>query len=141
MPIVANSPEHGSVKVSIVYDGMCPVCNQLARTTRLQDRGGTLELIDARSDELEMIQGNDLSGVDFNEGFAVVVDGEPHLGADGAHVLALLTEPSGLFFRLFRWSMRTEKRSRILYPVLRSGRRLLLKILRIPLIADPKRER
>lgn len=120
------------MKVSIVYDGMCPVCNRLVAASRLRERTAELEVVDARVNEVDQVQGNDLSCVDFDEGFAVVVEGRVYLGADGAHVLALITQKSGVFYRVFQWMMATEQRSRIFYPVLRFGRRLLLILLRIP---------
>lgn len=127
-----NKFEH----VSIVYDGQCPVCSRLAAASRLRERTARLDLVDARAEAVDSIQGRDLSGVDFDQGFAVVVDGKVHLGADGAHVLAVLTEPSGLFYRLFQWLVGGERRSRAFYPVLRAGRNLLLRILRIPRFSD-----
>ena len=90
------------MKVSIVYDGNCPVCSRLAAASRLRDRADELKLVDARTDPVDDVQGRDLSAVDFDEGFAVIVDGRAHLGADGAHVLGMLTVPSGFFYRLFR---------------------------------------
>ena len=124
------------MKVYIVYDGKCPVCSRLAAASRLRDRADELKLVDARTDPVDNVQGRDLSAVDFDEGFAVIVDGRAHLGADGAHVLGMLTVPSGFFYRIFQWMMSTDKRARALYPVLRAGRRVLLWILRVPKIAD-----
>ena len=120
------------MKVSIVYDGMCPVCSRLAAASRLRARTDELNLIDARTDALDDVQDNDLSKVDFNQGFAVVVDGRAHLGADGAQVLAALTEPSGFWFRVFQMLVASERRSSFFYPVLRFGRSLLLRLMGIP---------
>lgn len=124
------------VHVSIAYDGECPVCRHVVRASRLRDRSASLELIDARRDPLGDVQGRSLEDVDFDEGFAVVVDGRIYHGADGAHVLAVLTEKSGVAFRVFQWLVRTEGRSRFWYPVLRAGRNVLLRILRVPRIGD-----
>jgi predicted DCC family thiol-disulfide oxidoreductase YuxK len=124
------------MKVTIVYDRECPVCRRLVTATRLKERGAELELINARRDALDDIQGADLTTLDFDEGFAVVVDGHVHHGAEGARVLALLTEPTGVMFRLFRFLVRTPGRSRVWYPVFRAGRNLLLRLLRIPTIGS-----
>jgi len=35
------------MKVSIAYDGECPVCRNVVCASRLQDRAAELELIDA----------------------------------------------------------------------------------------------
>lgn len=122
------------MQVSIVYDGQCPVCSRLAAASRLRERAAAQELIDARSVPVDDVQGNDLGDVDFNQGFAVVVNGEVHLGADGARMLALLTEPTGIFFRLFQLLVRGSRRSRFFYPLLRAGRNLLLRMMGVPQI-------
>lgn len=124
------------MKVSIAYDGKCPVCTHLARTSRLRERSAELELIDVRSQSVGAVQDQDLSGLDFDQGFAVVVDGAVHYGANGAYVLTVLTEPSGVFYRLYRFLMRTERRSAALYPLLRAGRGALLRLLGIPKIGS-----
>ena len=124
------------MKVTIVYDRECPVCRRLVTATRLKERGAELELINARRDVLDDIQGADLTTLDFDEGFAVVVDGHVHHGAEGARALALLTEPTGVMFRLFRFLVSTPARSRFWYPVFRAGRNLLLRLLRIPTIGS-----
>ncbi|MDQ2069193.1 DCC1-like thiol-disulfide oxidoreductase family protein [Natronospira bacteriovora] len=126
------------MKVSIVYDGRCPICRRLVAASRLRQRGAQLDAIDARTAPLDDIQGLDLRGLDLDEGFAVITDGELHYGARGARMLALLSEPSGLFFRLFRTLNASERRSAMSYPLLRVGRRLLLTLLRVPPIRTDK---
>lgn len=124
------------MNVSIVYDGFCPVCSRLVAASRLRQRAEKLDLVDARTEPVEDIQGQDLSSLDFDAGFAVVIDGAVHFGAEGARVLAAITEPRGLFFRVFQWLVRTEARSRFWYPVLRTSRRILLLVLRVPRFRD-----
>lgn len=120
------------MKVSIVYDGFCPVCSRLVAASRLRERASKLELLDARTQPVDDVQGLDLSELDFDQGFAVVTDGEVHFGADGARVLAVLTEPSALFYRMFQLLVRTAPRSRFWYPVFKAGRRVLLFVMRVP---------
>lgn len=120
------------MKVSIVYDGECLVCRRIITGVRLRQRTAQLDLIDARLSPVSDIQGQDLRALDFDEGFAVVVDGEVYHGAAGARMLALLVEPTGLAAQVFRHLMTGERRSRTVYPVLRASRNLLLRILRIP---------
>ncbi|NBD95857.1 MAG: DUF393 domain-containing protein [Gammaproteobacteria bacterium] len=124
------------MRVVIVYDGQCPVCTRLTRAARLRDRASELELIDARGSPLHDIESNDLSQVDFDRGFAVIVDGRVFCGADGARALALITEPTGVFYWLFQLLTRGEKRSRVFYPVMRAGRSLLLRIMGVPRFSE-----
>ena len=121
-----------AVNVSIVYDGLCPVCRHVARASRLRERTALLELVDARTQPVVNVQGRDLGGLDFNQGFAVVVDGTVHFGADAAQVLAALTERGGSGYRVFRYLVRTEARSRFFDPVFKAARRVLLFMLRVP---------
>ena len=120
------------MKVSVVYDGLCPVCSHVTSAARLQDRASKLELIDARIQPISDVQQNDLTGVDLDSGFAVVVDGQVHLGAEAANVLAAITVPGSPGYRVFRWLVGSERRSRLFYPLLRFARNLLLRILRVP---------
>ena len=46
------------------------------------------------------------------------------------HALARTTSASGMFGHINRWLFGSQRRSRILYPLLRSARKLLLKALR-----------
>lgn len=122
------------MKVTIVYDGKCPVCSRLVAAARLRKRAASLILLDARTESVTDVHGIDLSGLDFDQGFAVVVDGEVHHGAEGGRALAVLTEPSGVLYRTFQWLMVTEQRSRFWYPILRAGRYMLLRLMRVPRI-------
>ena len=128
------------MKVSIVYDGKCPVCRNVVAATRLRERTHKLELIDARKHPIPLVQGQNVRHLDFNEGFAVVVNGEVFHADEGAHMLAMLSQPSGIAFRIFRFLVLTKKRSRFWYPLLKLGRRLLLKILRIPEISSEQEQ-
>lgn len=123
--------------VSIVYDGKCPICRRVATGARVYQRNANLELVDARSGNLGDIQGRDLTAMDFDEGFAVVVDGGVYHEAEAARVLAVLTKPHGVGYRVFRHLMRTESRSEYWYPVLKSARRRLLFLMRVPPINQP----
>ncbi len=121
------------MEVSIVYDGDCPVCRHVVSMARLRERMGTVALIDARREPVSDIQGRSLGHIDFDSGFVVVVDGVVHEGSEAAHVLAGLTQPKGLSFSIFRWLMRSERRSRLFYPVLARARQLLLRMMGVPL--------
>ena len=57
----------------------------------------------------------------------LVADGTFHYGADAIHALAQLRP--GAASALNRWLFGSLRRARILYPWLRSGRNVLLKVL------------
>ncbi len=119
-----NEPE-----ILLIYDKQCPVCDAYCRALYRTEPGGSLRLIDAR-EPTALMQEITRQGLDIDQGMVVKVDGTLHYGANAIHVLARLSRAPGIFSRLNRWLFRTERRSRIVYPMLRSARNLLLKAMR-----------
>ncbi|WP_448586101.1 DCC1-like thiol-disulfide oxidoreductase family protein [Thermaurantiacus sp.] len=123
-----TQPEAGREAPWLVYDRDCPFCAAYVKLLRLRGTVGQIHLIDARGGgpEVERIR---RVGLDLDEGMVLQLDGRLHHGEAAIHALALLTTPSGVFNRLMRWVFRSEARSRLLYPVLRSSRNAALRIL------------
>jgi predicted DCC family thiol-disulfide oxidoreductase YuxK len=112
----------------IVYDGQCPFCSRYVALLRLREALGRVELVDARQggpivDEIQR------AGIDLNEGMVLKMDGELHHGDECIHRLALLSTPAGWFNQLNGALFRHQRTARILYPVLRTGRNLTLRLL------------
>ena len=129
--------------VVLVYDRQCPVCDVYCRLTRVSEDAGRLVLVDAR-DGGPVMEEITAAGLDIDEGMVLKVGGELYYGAEAIHRLSLLSTRSGVFNRLAHWSFRSSRRSRVLYPWLRSCRNLLLKLLRrsrINNLEQPGRER
>lgn len=124
-------------KLLILYDGACPFCGAYVSLLRLRSMF-TVELLSARSDDARVTYFRN-SGYRLDEGMLVVIDGIVHVGADAMNVLALLSESGGTLNRLQRIVFSRRWLSRLLYPGLRFGRRLMLWIRRVPLI-DASRE-
>lgn len=113
----------------LIYDGECPFCSQYARLTRLRSSMGGLELINARDggprvDEVRAL------GLQLDEGMVLQMGDSIYHGADCLHRLALMSSRSGVFNGLTYAIFKNEQLSRALYPVLRAGRNLTLKLLR-----------
>jgi hypothetical protein len=68
-------------------------------------------------------------GLDIDEGMVLKKEGRIYYGADAIHELARLGDRTETFDRINARVFETNRRSRILYPLLRSLRNLLLKIL------------
>ena len=60
----------------------------------------------------------------------LIVGDRMYYGADAIHTLSTMGTRSGVFNRLAYWCFRSRAASSVVYPVLRSCRNLLLKILR-----------
>lgn len=116
-------------KIYLVYDTECPACDQYCRLVRIRESVGELVLVDAREPGPLMDEVT-AAGLDIDQGMVLKLDHRLYYGADAIHMLALLGSPSGVFNRLNRWLFGSRYLSRVLYPMLRACRNLLLKLLR-----------
>jgi predicted DCC family thiol-disulfide oxidoreductase YuxK len=118
-----NAPE-----ILLVYDRECPVCNAYCSMARIRASVGELRLVNAR-DASAVMDEITLKGLDIDQGMVLKVDDSLYYGSDAIHALSLLSSRSGVFNRLTYWVFRSECLSRVLYPVLRFFRNLLLMLL------------
>jgi predicted DCC family thiol-disulfide oxidoreductase YuxK len=117
-----------TAEVVVVYDKQCPACDYYCNMVRIKESVGRLVLIDAR-DGGPIVDEITAKGLDIDQGMVVKVGGEMYYGSDAIHVLALMGTNKGFFNRLCYWSFRSKAVSSVLYPILRAGRNLLLKLL------------
>ena len=115
--------------ILLVYDTECPACDYYCNLARIRESVGNLVLVDAREggpimDEITA------AGLDIDQGMVLKVGDRLYYGADAIHTLSLMGTRSGVFNRLTYLLFRSKRVSAVLYPVLRAGRNLLLKILR-----------
>ena len=115
-------------EILLVYDKECPVCDNYCRLVRIEESAGELKLIDARESS-EVLDEITALGLDIDQGMALKTEGEIYYGADAIHALALISSRSSVFNRLNYLMFFSKRVSRVLYPALRGGRNLLLKIL------------
>ena len=134
MPALDEAPAGGTGAKSeasgnwLIYDGECPFCSRYVEFLRLKENAGPLKLVDAREGGPERDEVS-RAGYDLNEGMVLKLSGRLYHGDDCIHALALLSAPTSLFSRFNGWVFRSRKRSAILYPVLRTGRNLTLRLL------------
>ncbi|AWX99042.1 hypothetical protein A8139_02790 [Marinomonas primoryensis] len=115
-------------QILLIYDKECPACHFYCQIVRIRQSVGELVLIDARENP-EVLQEVTAQGLDIDQGMVLKMDGQLYYGADAIHLLALLSGRSGVFNRLNYWLFSSKKVAAILYPILRSCRNVLLKIL------------
>lgn len=119
---------NSDAQVLVVYDKQCPACDYYCNLVRIRESVGHLVLVDARAGGAIMDEIT-AKGLDIDQGMVVKVGDEIYYGADAINVLALMGTNRGFFNRLAYWFFRSRAISRVLYPVLRACRNLLLKIL------------
>jgi predicted DCC family thiol-disulfide oxidoreductase YuxK len=112
----------------LVYDGGCPVCSSYVRYVRIKESAGELTLVNGREGGA-WVERVKQAGLNLDEGMVLFYGGRAYHGADCIHMLALLSSGFGPFNRLNAIAFRSPTVSRILYPMLRAGRNLLLRIL------------
>ncbi len=100
----------------IVYDGDCPFCSSYIKLLRLREQFD-VRLVDARREPEFAAQ----YGLDLNEGMVVDMNGEVH---HGARAVALLSRLSSRINPL-----RSDRVADAVYPFLRFGRNVALKVL------------
>lgn len=122
------SGSNADAGVTLVYDGDCPVCQTFARRYRVQEGSGQINLVDARQAP-DRVRELEACGLSLDEGLVVETAGRRYHGAQAMHYLALSGSAAGGFNRLNGWLFRREAVARALYPLLRFGRRLLLRAL------------
>lgn len=115
-------------KIFLIYDKQCPACNNYCQIVRIKKSIGDLELINAR-DKSDIMDNITKQGLDIDQGMVLKIDEQLYYGSDAIHALALISSQSGIFNRFNYWIFRSKRISRLLYPVLRFFRNLLLKLL------------
>lgn len=113
--------------VAVVYDGHCPFCTQYVKMLRLKAVSSEVELVDARSDHPLARWAR--RRFDLDDGMAVRIHGEWRVGSDAVHALALLTGPSSMLNRLHYEIFRHQRASAAIYPFLRAGRNLAIRLI------------
>jgi predicted DCC family thiol-disulfide oxidoreductase YuxK len=120
------------MKLTIVYDGACPFCDDYARHQKLRSAVQDLELIDARRHP-DMLRRLAIEPGWLEQGMVVIADGDRHHGADAMHALSRICDPpQRAWVRWLARASRSRAIARALYPTLRLGRRAALAVLRIP---------
>jgi len=123
----------------IVYDGACPFCTAYLSILRLRE-SMHVELLSARSND-ERIEKFIVLGYRLDDWLLAQLDGVIYIGADAVHQLAAISNRFGTFNRIQRLVFAKRWVARVVYPLLRFGRRLVLLVLRIPSIENLLNER
>ncbi len=112
----------------VVYDGECPFCTAYVRLLRLKEAVAPVALVDARQ-RPDVIAEMKARGLDINKGMLAIYGSQVHAGGDAMTLLSLLSTRSGLMNRVMAWLFANPSRSACLYPALRGGRDLALRLL------------
>jgi len=112
----------------VVYDGECPFCAAYVRLLRLKDAVAPVLLVDARQ-RPDVTAEMAARGLDINKSMLAIYGSRIHAGGEAMTLLSLLSTRSGGMNRLMAWLFASPARARFLYPALRAGRNLALRLL------------
>ena len=123
-----NRPKPIAAKAWLVYDGECPACRNYVRFLDARDAVGELVLVNARDggavvDEIRRL------GYDLDKGMVLKMNGRHYFGSDALSALASVSSSRGAFGIAHRALFASPRAARVGYPLLKAGRRALLKIL------------
>ncbi|OWK20904.1 hypothetical protein AJ88_24200 [Mesorhizobium amorphae CCBAU 01583] len=111
----------------IVYDGDCVFCQSYVRFMRLREAVGPVELLDARSGDPRAASFQ-RQGFDLNEGMLFVFEDHVYYGDEAVNLLAILSSSSSLFGWLNRAILSNRTAAWLIYPMLKIGRRVTLRL-------------
>jgi predicted DCC family thiol-disulfide oxidoreductase YuxK len=117
----------------VVYDGECPFCRNYLQLMALRRAAGTVELVDARTSAPAALTLKQL-GYDLNEGMAALYAGTVYYGSDAVVFLSSLATERGWVGQAIALLLRGPRRARLLYPIMKVGRRIVLMLLGKPLL-------
>ncbi|MDX2464220.1 MAG: DCC1-like thiol-disulfide oxidoreductase family protein [Porticoccus sp.] len=114
--------------IILIYDKECPACNNYCQVVQILKSVGELKIMDARENS-EIMDEITAQGLDIDQGMVLKMGGSLYYGSDAIHALSLISSRSGVFNRLNYWMFKSKTISKLLYPILRFFRNLLLKML------------
>jgi len=113
-------------EILLIYDKECPACNNYCQMVQIKETVGNLKIINAR-DSSDVMQEITDAGLDIDQGMVLKLGDKLYYGSDAIHALALMSSRNGMFNRVNYWMFKSDRVSKLLYPMLRSCRNLLLK--------------
>ena len=131
---MSRNAELGDGGMLVIYDGDCPFCSSYVRLMALRANAKEVELLNARSPD-PRVSNLWKQGYDLNAGMVAIYGGAVYHGSDALWLISTLSSSGGIGKRLLVALLRNPTRARLLYPSLKAGRRLALRILRRPDLA------
>lgn len=111
----------------LLYDGECPLCCHFAHALNIKNAIGNLQLINAREPH-PLVSAAYARGFDPDQGIIVIYNDQYYFGADAVHFLAMLNSSHSKLNAITASLFRVKLFVKLLYPIIKLIRRILLKI-------------
>ncbi len=112
----------------VIYDGDCPFCNTYVQYIRFKSAIGGVKLLDARSIP-DLIPVFKKYGYNLNDGMIFILNGEAYYGDKAVSTMSMLSTSMGWFNRINYFIFSKPYLSKVIYPVLVFGRKIVLTLL------------
>ncbi len=115
-------------EIIFIYDGECPFCNHFAQLLELKSSIPSLKIMDGRKN-ISTLTTLFKQGYDLNRGAILIKENEILHGSNAINFICTqIKEPNDSLLEFIRVIFASNKRTKILFPVLLVARRLLLSI-------------
>lgn len=112
-------------KTLLIYDGDCPFCAKFAQLVRFKKAAGAVEMVNAR-EHPELVKDFAAKGIDLDKGMALQIGDDIYHGDAALNRIALMSTKSDLFNAFNAAVFRSKLLSKIVYPVMKAGRKAAL---------------
>ena len=111
---------------TFIYDGECPFCNHFAELLEIKSKMTNIKIIDGRKN-LTLIESLLDKGYDLDKGAILLMDADIFHGADAINTICKqISNPSSSLLLLLSKVFKSNKRTKVIFPLLIRARRLAL---------------
>ena len=111
---------------TFIYDGECPFCNHFAELLELKSKIKKIFIIDARKNQI-ITKSLLNKGYDIDKGAILLKGDDIFHGADAINTICKqINNPSGRLIKLLSYIFKSNKRTKLMFPLLVRARRFAL---------------
>lgn len=112
-----------------IYDGDCPICQTGASFYKVRQSVGKVVTVDARTEKNHpvLLEVNK-ARLNLDDGMVIKFNGTLYQGAAALHLMATLGADEGILNTINNALFKNEALAKTLYPYMRMGRNIALKI-------------
>ena len=115
-----------NTNLTFIYDGECPFCNHFAELLELKSKINNFSTLDGRKNP-NIINSLLKQGYDIDKGAILLSGDDIFHGADAINKICnKVNNPSGRLLKLLSNVFKSNKRTKLLFPLLLSARRFAL---------------
>ena len=112
--------------LTFIYDGECPFCNHFAELLELKSKINNISILDGRKNK-DIINFLLKKGYDIDKGAILLKGDNIFHGADAINTICKqIDNPSGNLLKLISNTLKSKKRTNLVFPLLIRARRLAL---------------